>query len=206
LESSVFIGTHLAGAIQERLKRRTVFVAFRSLVLIISLLLLPGSSGSQTVPTGSDIWQPLKFLVGRWEGTGDGQPGASKIEREYRFVLNNKFLHVQNRSVYDPQPKNPKGETHEDWSMISFDKVRKQFVLRQFHVEGFVNQYVSTSTSPDGKTIIFTSEGIENIPTGWRARETYKVVNADEFMEVFELAEPGKDFQIYSEGHFRRRR
>ena len=39
-----------------------------------------------------------------------------------------------------------------------------------------------------------------------RARETYKIVNADEFTEVFELAEPGKDFQIYSEGHFRRRK
>ena len=181
-------------------------MTFRSLIFLVSLLLLPGVLRSQTTQTRPNIWEPLKFLVGKWDGTGNGQPGTSKIEREYRFVLNDKYLNVQNRSVYDPQPKNPKGEIHEDWGMISYDKSRKQFVFRQFHVEGFVNQYASTSISEDGKTIVFTSEGIENIPTGWRARETYRIVNVDEFTEVFELAEPGKDFQIYSEGHFRRRK
>jgi len=39
---------------------------------------------------------------------------------------------------------------------------------------------------------VFTSEAIENIPAGWRARETYVVTGPDEFEEVFELAEPGK--------------
>jgi hypothetical protein len=77
-------------------------------------------------------------------------------------------------------------------------------VLRQFHAEGFVNQYVMTSSSADGKTIVFTTESIENIPAGWRARETYKIINADEFIEVFELAEPGKDFDVYSESRHRR--
>jgi hypothetical protein len=50
--------------------------------------------------------------------------------------------------------------------MMSFDKGRKNFVFRQFHIEGFVNQYVMTSSSADGKTIVFTSESIENIPAG----------------------------------------
>lgn len=176
---------------------------FASIALV--LLALPAFLNAQTKPR-SDVWEPLKSLVGKWEGAGQGQPGTSKVEREYRLVLNDKFIHVQNRSVYDPQPKNPKGEIHEDWGMISFDKSRKQFVLRQFHVEGFVNQYVNTSISADGKTIVFTSERIENIPNGWRARETYKIVSADEFIEVFELAEPGKDFELYSEGHFRRKK
>jgi hypothetical protein len=126
--------------------------------------------------------------------------------REYQLVLNGKFLQVQNQSIYDPQPKNPKGEIHEDWGMISYDKSRKQFVFRQFHVEGFVNQYVLTDLSPDGKIIVFTSEAIENIPAGWRARETYKIVNSDEFIEIFELAAPGKDFEVYSESRHRRRK
>ena len=150
-------------------------------------------------------WQTLNFFVGTWEGTGSGQPGNSTIHREYRFVLNGKFLQVRNKSTYDPQPKNPKGEVHEDWGMISFDKGRKQFVFRQFHVEGFVNQYVMTSATTDAKTTVFTSENIENIPSGWRARETYRIISANEFVEVFELAEPGKDFAIYSEGRFKRK-
>jgi hypothetical protein len=113
---------------------------------------------------------------------------------------------VQNKSTYDPQPKNPKGEVHEDWGMISFDKGRKQFVFRQFHIEGFVNQFVMSSPSDNGKTIVFTWESIENIPAGYRARETYKILGADEFLEVFEIAEPGKDFEVYSQGHFKRKK
>ena len=64
----------------------------------------------------------------------------------------------------------------------------------------------NTSISTDGNTIVFTSEGIENLPNGWRARETYKIVSADELIEVFELVEPGKDYKLYSEGHFRPKR
>jgi len=174
--------------------------------LIVIALVLLASVGTAQTPTRSDNWRPLKSLVGIWEGTGNGQPGVSKIQREYRLVLNEKFIQVQNKSTYDPQPKNPKGEVHEDWGMISFDKGRKNFVLRQFHSEGFVNQYVMTSSSADGKTIVFTSESIENIPPGFRARETYKILGPDEFTEVFEIAEPGKDFEVYSESHFKRKK
>ena len=44
----------------------------------------------------------------------------------------------------------------------------------------------------DGKTIVSTTEGIENIPVGWRAREAYKMLGVDELVEFFELTEPGK--------------
>lgn len=79
-------------------------------------------------------------------------------------------------------------------------------MLRQFHNGGFVNQYAMTSSSADGKMIVFTSESIENIPAGYRARETYKILGPDEFTEVFEVADPGKEFEVYSEGHFRRKK
>ena len=146
---------------------------------------------------------PLNTLLANGTAPAKASRGFQKTNREYRFVLNNKFLEIRNRSQYEPQPKNPKGENHEDWGMISFDRSRKQFVLRQFHVEGFVNQFVTTS---NGKTIVFTSESIENIPAGWRARETYKLINADEFIEIFELAGPGKEFEVYSENRYRRKK
>jgi len=176
------------------------------LKLIVATLLLLAPTGMARKPAPANTWEPLRYLVGGWEGTGSGQPGMSKIQREYRFVLNDKYIQVQNKSTYDPQPKNPKGEVHQDWGMMSFDKSRKNFVLRQFHIEGFVNQYVMTSSTADVKTIVFTSESIENIPTGYRARETYKVLGPDEFTEVFEIAEPGKDFELYTESHFRRKK
>jgi hypothetical protein len=65
---------------------------------------------------------------------------------------------------------------------------------------------VTTSISTDGKTIVFTSEGIENIPAGWRARETYKIIGPDEFTETFELAAPAKNFETYSEGRLTRKK
>lgn len=180
---------------------KTIRIALIALVLST----IPIAIGGQTKPS-TDVFQPLKFFVGKWSGTGKGQPGQSRTEREYRMVLNDKFIEVKNRSVYEPQPQNPKGEVHDDWGLISFDKSRKQFVFRQFHVEGFVNQYVLTSISDDGKTLVFNSEALENIPSGFKARETLKILGADEFTEVFEIAEPGKGFEVYSENHYRRQK
>jgi len=34
----------------------------------------------------------------------------------------------------------------------------------------------------------------------------YKILGPDEFTEVFEIAEAGKDFELYSEGHFKRKK
>ena len=87
----------------------------------------------------SGVWAPLRSLEGSWTGVVNGKPGVGKSERTYEFVLGGRFLQVRNKSVYEPQPKNPKGEVHEDWGMVSFDGGRKLFVLRQFHVEGFVD-------------------------------------------------------------------
>lgn len=83
------------------------------------------------------------------------------------------------------------------------DRARKRLVLRQFHTEGFVNTYVEDGESTPEK-IVFTTEAIENIPAGWRARETYIVHGRDEFEEVFELAAPGKPFELYSRTRFTR--
>jgi hypothetical protein len=57
-----------------------------------------------------------------------------------------------------------------------------------------VNTYLQQPTADD-KTMVFVSEAIENIPAGYRARETYTIVSRDEFIERFEIAEPGRDFE-----------
>ena len=150
------------------------------------------------------MWEPFDFFVGEWQGSGYGQPGTSQVERKYELILNDKFLFVKSKSVYEPQEKNPKGEVHEEWGLISYDRARKAYVFRQFHLEGFVNQYVGTEISEDGKTVHFVTEGIENIPPGWKARESYQILGPDEFIEIFELAAPEKEFETYSENRFQR--
>jgi hypothetical protein len=143
-------------------------------------------------------------IVSIWEGTSRGSPGNGTVHREYRLVLGDRFIEVRNRSIYPKQEKNPKGEIHEDVGYVSLDRARKLFVLRQFHAEGFVNTYTAAASSASPGPIVFTTEAIENIPPGWRARETYRFEGPDDLVEVFELAEPGKDFTTYSKAHLKR--
>ncbi len=93
-------------------------------------LLLLAALAAQTAPA-PDVWEPVRFLAGSWEGDVSGQPGSGKCLREYRFVMNNRYLEVRNRSTYPAQPANPKGEVHQDWGMISYDRARHALVLRQ---------------------------------------------------------------------------
>jgi hypothetical protein len=175
---------------------------WRALSLSLACLLAPGDIAGQQLP-GADPFERVAFLIGRWEGTAEGQPGKGTVRREYARVLNSRFIRVRNRSEYPAQEKNPKGEVHEDEGFISFDRARKTLVLRQFHVEGFVNQYVEHAESSPTR-LVFTTESIENIPAGWRGRETYVVHGADEFEEIFELAESGKPFEVYSRTRLKR--
>ena len=151
------------------------------------------------------MWTPFNFFVGSWHGTGTGQPGTCQVERTYEFVLNKKFLLAKNTSTFPPQDKNPQGQIHEDWGFFSYDNARKTFIYRQFHNEGFVHYSVQQALAPDGRIITFLAENIENLPAGFRGRETYRIIGSDEFVEVFELAAPGQDFEVYVESHLRRK-
>jgi hypothetical protein len=152
-----------------------------------------------------DFWRDFEFLIGEWAATESGRMGEGRGERKIELVLQNKYLYWKNKSTFEPQEKNSKGEVHEDWALISFDKIRKKFVMRQFHVEGFVNQYVLESVSSDMKKLIFLSESIENVPAGFKAKLTYEIISENEFIEYFELAPPRKEFTLYTTNHWRKR-
>lgn len=151
-----------------------------------------------------DPWVNLRVFEGKWEGTATGEPGKGVSSREYRFELNGRFLAARNKSVYEPKSPTAKPEVHEDFAMFSHDRGLKKIVLRQFHGEGFVNEYLLESVSADGKLLEFVTVRIENIPPGWKARELYRIVSPDEFVETFSLAAPGKHFELYSETHLKR--
>jgi len=138
----------------------------------------------------SDPWAALRFLEGRWEGTAQGQPGKGVCSRKYGFELGGRFLSAQNRSVYEPKAPGQKSEIHEDFGMFSYDNALKKIVLN--------------SVSEDQRSIDFVSTRIEDIEPGWRAKEAYRIVSPDEFIETFYLAAPGKDFEVYSETHLKR--
>lgn len=168
---------------------------------ICCLLALSGVGSAQS-PAPSPL-SPLQPLIGRWTGTSEGQPGSGTLTREYRAIFNDRFIEETNRSTYPAQEKNPKGEIHEHRSLFSFDRARKTIVFRQFHGEGFVNQYTLEPSTKPG-TLVFVTEAIENIPTGYRARETYTFISTNEVEELFEIAEPGKEYELYSKARLKR--
>jgi hypothetical protein len=121
--------------------------------LLLAVCFFVSSGTAQQSAGTNDPWSPVRFLIGKWTGDVEGEPGKGKSEREYRFVMDGAYIEVRNKSTYPASAKNAKGEVHEDWGMISFDKGRKKLVLRQFHVERFVNQFVQEPV--DGGVVRF---------------------------------------------------
>jgi hypothetical protein len=76
---------------------------------------------------GADPFDRVSFLIGRWEGHSEGQPGKGTLRREYAPALNGRFIRVRNRSEYPPQEKNPKrrpnGTSTRSLPFGSFDAV-----------------------------------------------------------------------------------
>jgi hypothetical protein len=172
-------------------------------MLALAIGLASSAAVGAQAPAPADNLASLSFFLGRWEGATEGQPGKGTATREYTSELRSKIVQAKNRSVYPVQPANPKGEVHEDVGIYSFDRAAKRVRFRQFHVEGFVIHYVQEPDTKPG-TWVFISEAIENIPKGYRSRETHVQLGPDEFEEVFELADPGKDFVVYSRTRFKR--
>lgn len=164
-------------------------IFFFSMILVMLLVLQAQEN---------DVWQPLRFLEGKWEGQGDGMSGTSVVNQEYRFILKGKFLEMRTKAVFEPQEKNPEGEIHEDFGVFSYDQNRKLFVLRSFYVEGFVNQYILEGNSEDGMTFTFISEMIENAPAGTKAKLIFKRIGDDTMEQSFHVAFPGQEYGCLS--------
>jgi hypothetical protein len=172
-------------------------IARRSILLAVAPL-IAGAAPAWGEPLAKGL-EPLSRFIGAWKGTGDGEPGRSAVERSYEVLPGGNFIVAHNKSTYAPQAKNPKGEIHTDIGWYSFDRAAKSVILRQFHPnEAFVNTYAAAAASLGGDTWVFTTVAIENIAAGYRARETYKFHGPDAFDELFEVAEPGKEFATYS--------
>lgn len=172
-----------------------------AVILALASALAGTSRAAEPEP---DRFAPLRRFIGEWAGTASGEGGDGTVTRTYRLVMDGRFIHETNTSRYPPQEKNKTGEVHEHWGVFSYDKSRKLIVLRQFHVEGFVNTYRQATESEQAESLVFDSESFENFSNAWKARETYKFLTADEFVETFELAPPGKPYQVYSRNQLKR--
>jgi hypothetical protein len=158
---------------------------------VLMVILIAAAAAAEAQQPKTDNLAPLAFMLGEWEGTSRGESGEGKVRRTCQRVLNDRFIECRTTVTYAK-------EVHNDVGYYSYDKAAKKLRLRQFHGEGFMNSYL------EGEPLVFTTTEIENIPSGWRARETYERVNEDEWRERFELAQPGKDFATYTSSTLKR--
>ena len=143
-------------------------------------------------PAGA--WDSLHFLEGEWIGEGSGQPGQGTGGFSLRRELDGKILVRRNRAEY-PATKDRPAYLHEDLMVIYPDAKRAVY----FDSEGHVIHY---AIEADGKSAVFVSEPDPAAP---RYRLTYRTTGADTISILFEVSQPGKDFQKYIEAKARRK-
>ena len=172
--------------------------------LILILIAMTGLAlSAASAQPAADRLAPVAWLVGQWEGVGEGQPGRSASTRQAERLHGSRFLMVRGRSVYPKQEANRSGDVHGQLDIWSFDRARGLLVMRQFDTLGFVSTYVQDrAASVDGR-IVLVSEHMENVPAGWRARYTFSHPAPDEYHELFEL-DSGSGFQTYVSNRFLR--
>ena len=152
-----------------------------------------------------DPWSAFRFLVGSWDGLETGAAGIGKGDRTYEFIMGGKYLFHRNTSEFEPQERNPDGEVHEDWAIFSYDENRQRVALREFHIEGFVINYVLAHFDEESKRAVFVSEKIENGPPGMAARYSLIFTSEDSFEELFEIASSGQDLEVLIRNSWTRR-
>lgn len=137
--------------------------------------------------------EPLGFMLGKWQGRGEGFGTVSDVDSVCLPVIQNKFIQCRTRSTaYGADGRIV--ETHEDWEIFSYDPDRKTLVMRGFYSEGYVNVYVLDSQLKSDNTLVFTSERTEGAG-GMRARQRFHLESPDDYTVALELARPGDAFR-----------
>ncbi|MFV0590064.1 MAG: hypothetical protein ACK5M7_01650 [Draconibacterium sp.] len=142
--------------------------------------------------------QRFERLSGSWQGTGEGFGNSkSNITAEYNWLMDKQYIEMKHHSEFAPTAQNPKGEIHDDFGVVSFNKDRGIVIFRQYHSEGFFNEYVLNESESNDSTLIFETERIENFVPGGRARFTIKFIADNEIETVFEVGFPGKELVCF---------
>lgn len=146
--------------------------------------------------------EDFSFLIGNWQGVESGVPGNGIGFRTYSWELNKNYIMLKNASHFPKSDKKPIGEVHRDIGIISYNSNDSSIVLREFHVEGFVNIYLFDQSISNDSTFIFITREIENNPGNWVARSTLRKRSDKEFWEIFEIATDGKNFKELLRNHW----
>lgn len=138
----------------------------------------------------------LRFLIGEWEGGGEGEPGTGKGMFSFEFDLQNKIIVRKNYADYPATASRPAAR-HDDLMIIYLDKTSNQVLAEYFDSEGHKISY-KVIPSSDHAAVTFLSEPSDLQP---RYRLSYLKLKDGTLSGKFEVARPGQSeaFKKYLE-------
>jgi len=158
--------------------------------VVLFTLLLTGILFGQ-----NNQFEKIEFLLGSWSGNGVGFGNEkSVIHSEFKSIMHGTYIEFINDSKFTPTEKNPGGDHHIDKGIISFDKIRELIVLRQFNIEGYVNQYILNDSLSSDSTFVFETEIIENFTPGGKGKWVIEKISENEIKTTIEVSFPRKDY------------
>lgn len=144
--------------------------------------------------------EEMRFLIGEWEGVGEGGPGAGKGLFSFAFDRQSKVIVRKNYAEYPATASRP-AVRHDDLLVIYLDGASRQILANYFDSEGQQIRYKVT-VAPDHETVTFLSEPSASQP---RFRLSYQRAKGGILTGKFEIAPPGQPeaFKSYLEWHAR---
>ncbi len=158
---------------------------------LATIFILLFSSIAFAQQTGS--WNKWVWLIGEWQGEGDGNPSHGSGGFTLKPDLNEKILVRKAHSEY-PATANKPATIHDDLMIIYPDYSGSSSKAIYFDNEGHTINY---SISYSDSSIIMTSEKNQNMPV---FRLTYRLLSDNNVNTKFEMSQDGITFSTYVEG------
>jgi hypothetical protein len=170
----------------------------RKIVLLFAWGILLSNLYAQ--PAENNLWKAYNFLIGTWEGEGNGQPGQGSGTITFEYSLDKNVIIRKNHNEYPATSDRP-AFVHDDLLVYYIENNSSHAIY--FDNEGHVIHYLNNfSTYPT--SLVMVSDINPGAP---RYRFTYTKLEPSKMKVTFEFAPPGKpeEFKIYVEGIVRKK-
>jgi hypothetical protein len=149
---------------------------------------------SLSQPKQNINWDPFKFLIGKWVGEGNGEPGQGRGAFTLNYDLDKNILVRKNHDEF-PATKDKPASIHDDL-MIIYPGAERSFRAIYFDNE---NHIINYTVSSEHDKLVFLSDKIQSTP---QFKLTYIQHNEAKIDIIFEMAMPDNPdvFIKYLEG------
>lgn len=154
----------------------------------------PDGAGGEDL-RGAERFPELAWLAGEWQGFGRFPERTTYVHKVYSFDLAGMFFVERTLDVFPPPEPSTDFEMHQDLTLFYRDAASGEIRARGFFVEGFVTAS-AVEVRDGGAVLVIESREVDNAPPSLRSRITFTRQAPDRFSGLFELAFPGRDYQV----------